>query len=204
MTTAIGTYATAALLKARANITDTTDDTVLGTICDQINGYIESPAACGRVLAPITSAAITLDGDGTRVLHYPKGIRAVTLLELADYTGADFTTVASTDYFLRPGPAESMPGWPYLRLELSDRPVGTFSVFPRGYNTVRMTATTGWAAIPDEITDVALTAALRAWHAVQTGQADIVGTDDMGRPMVSRFFSSRDFATLRAYSVNIP
>jgi hypothetical protein len=56
--------------------------------------------------------------------------------------------------------------------------------------------TTGWAAIPDDITDVALTAATRAWHAVQAGQQDIVGTDDMGRPLVSRFFSARDLETL--------
>lgn len=204
MTTAIGTYATAALLKARAGIADTTDDTELGKVCDQVNAYIESPAACGRVIAPITSAAITLDGDGTPCLRYPLGIRAVSLLEVAQYTGAAFATVPSTDYFLRPGPAELMPGWPYTRVELTDRPTGSWSVFPRGYNTVRMTATTGWAAIPDEITDVALTAATRAWHGVQNGQAEIVGTDDMGRPLVSRFFSLRDMATLRAYSVNLP
>lgn len=202
MTTAIGSYATSTLLKARAGISDTTDDTELGKVCDQINQYIET--FTGRVLAPITSAAITLDGDGTRTLWYRKGIREVTLLECASYTGAAYETVDASQYFLRPGPSELRPGWPYTRLEFTDYPTGSFSAFPKGYNTVRMTATTGWAAIPDDVTDVALTAATRAWHSVQSGQTDIVGTDDMGRPLVSRFFSARDLGTLRTYSVDIP
>ena len=202
--TAIGSYATAALLKSRLGVTDSTDDTALTSICDQVNAYIEGPQACGRVIAPVASTAIKLDGDGTRTLHFPPGIRTVSLLELADYTGAAYATVAATDYFLRPGPATLAPGWPYTRLVLSDHPAGTHWVFPVGMDTVRMTATTGFAAIPDDITDVALTAATRAWHSVQSAQTDIVGTDDMGRPMVSRFFSTRDLGTLRAYSVNIP
>lgn len=202
MTTASGAYATAALLKAQAGISDTTDDTVLGYVCDRINQYIETKT--GRVLAPVASAAILLDGDGEECLHYPKGIRAVSLLEVAAYTGGPYTTLASTDYFLRPGPADLRPGWPYTRIEISDHYTTGYGCFPKGFNTVRMTATTGWAAIPDDITEVALTAATRAWHALQAGQQDIVGTDDMGRPLVSRFFSARDLETLRTYSVDIP
>lgn len=202
MTTATGSYATAAALKTRLGIADTTDDTVLGSVCDQVNQYIET--FTGRVLAPVTSGTVTLDGDGTRRLSYPRGIRAVSLLEFADYTGGDYQTVPSTQYFLRPSAADLRPGWPYTRIEFTDNPTGTFSSFPKGYDTVRMTATTGWAAIPDDITEVALTAAARAWHSVQAGQSDIVGTDDMGRPLVSRFFSSRDMGTLRLYSVDIP
>ena len=202
MTTAIGAYATAALLKARITITDNTDDTALGAICDQVNQYIETKTR--RVLAPIASATYTFDGDGSKCLRYPKGIRAVSLLECQLYTRAGYSTVDSTQYFLRPGPADSLPGWPYTRIEFTDYPVGTFAYFPRGFDTVRVTMTTGWAAIPDDITDVALTAATRAWHAVQAGQADIVGTDDMGRPLVSRFFSARDLETLATYSTDLP
>jgi hypothetical protein len=204
--TAIGAYATAAALKARMNIAtaDTTDDTVIGLICDQVNAYIEGPQACGRVIAPISSAVYLFDGDGSNCLRYPKGIRAVSLLEIAYYTGGAYQTVASTDYFLRPGPAELTPGWPYNRIELSNLPLGAFIFFPVGFNTVRVTMTTGFAAIPDDITEVALVAAARAWHAVGAGQADIVGTDEMGRPLVSRFFSKRDLETLAAYSLTLP
>jgi hypothetical protein len=53
MGTAIGSYATLAGVKARLSGTfDSTDDILLGTLCDQINQFIESPAGCGRVLAP--------------------------------------------------------------------------------------------------------------------------------------------------------
>lgn len=204
MATAIGSYATAALLKSRVAISDSTDDTELGKICDQVNQYIESFTK--RVLAPIASAQYLYDGDGGSELYVPLpasgppigGLRAVTVLEVAPYTGGSYTTLALTDYFLRG--SVGMTG-PYERLCLSDRRTSGYGYFPRGYATVRVTATAGWAAIPDDITEVALVAATRAWHAVQTGQSDIVGTDDMGRPLVSRFFSSRDFGTLRDYAI---
>lgn len=207
MTTATGAYATSALLKARLAISDTTDDTVIGTVCDQINQYIETRTE--RVIAPITAATYVYDGDGSRSLYLPVtangqrlgGIRAVTLVEAAFQTGGSYATVASSDYFLRQ--KISITG-PFERLLFTDIPTGSFSCWPRGYATVRITGTAGWAAIPDDITELALTAATRAWHAVQAGQSDVVGTDDMGRPLVSRFFSARDLETLNKYGVDIP
>lgn len=202
MATAVGSYATLADLKTRANLgTATTDDTLLGDICDQINGYIESPAATGRILAPISGTpAYTFDGDGGTVLWFPTGIRTVTTLEVALYTGATYATVGTADYFLRPHEQDRDNGWPALRIEFSDRPTGSYARFPVGYDTVRVTGTFGWAAIPDEITEIALVAAVRAWHARESGQTDIVGTDEFGKPLVSRFFSARDYATLKSYS----
>lgn len=205
--TAIGAYATATLLKGRTGITDTTDDTVLGAICDQVNQYIETKTR--RVLAPISSATYLYDGDGSRSLYLPfpadtppiGGIRAITLCEIALYTSAAYTTLASTQYFLRQ--RVGMTG-PFEKLLFTDYPTGLTASFPKGYATVRITATAGWAAIPDDITELALVAATRAWHAVQAGQADIIGTDEMGRPLVSRFFSARDLETLATYSVDIP
>jgi len=204
MTTAIGSYATATLLKERLNIgtADIGDDTLLGEICDQVNGYVES--FCGRAIAPIS-------GTPTRYydfkepddeLYEPDGIRTITTLAVAQYTGASYTTLPATDYYLRP--IRPRLGWPYTEVELSDRVTGGFTDFPQGYETVQIVGTFGWAAIPDEITDVALTAATRAWYARQSGQADIVGTDEMGRPVVSRFFSARDLGTLAIYRRDLP
>lgn len=205
MTTATGAYATTAALKTRMAFPDSADDTLLGLICDQLNAYIEGPQAIGRIIAPIASDTYLFDGDGGNVLRYPKGIRAVTLLEVKFATNVNtFNTIPVTDYKLRPGPMTLTPGWPYNRIEMVDIPLGGIGYFPRGYDTVRVTMTTGFAAIPDDVTEVALVAAARAWHAVQAGQQDIVGTDEMGRPLVSRFFSKRDLETLAAYSVNLP
>ena len=201
MTTAIGAYATATLLKSQTGIADTTDDTALGNVCDRINQYIETK--CGRVIAPVASATYLIDGDGTKRFHFQGGIRAISALTVGDHTGATKVALASTEYFLRPSTHERKPGWPATEVILSNYNA-TRSVFPSGFDTISMTATTGWAAIPDDITEVALTAATRAWHAVQAGQADIVGTDEMGRPLVSRFFTARDLETLRTYGVDLP
>jgi hypothetical protein len=203
MTTAIGAYATAAALKTRLGISDVTDDTVLGTVCDQVNAYIES--FTGRVLAPVTSATYLLDvEEPCEKLHFPRGIRAISAISVGDYTGATRVSLGTGDYALRPAAHDRRPGWPATWLYLTGQPGAVRSYFSEGFDIVSMTATTGWDAIPDEITEVALTAATRAWHGIQAGQQDIVGTDEMGRPMVSRFFSARDLGTLRTYSVDIP
>lgn len=201
MTTAIGSYATLAEFKVRANIgtADTADDTLMGDLCDQVNHYIETYTE--RVLAPVSGTpTYTFDGDGSTTLWYPSGIRAVALLEIALYTGGSYGTVPATDYMLRPHEQERPTGWPATRLELSDRPLGSYAWFPVGKDTIRVTMTVGWPAISDDIADVALTAAVRAWHSREAGQVDIVGTDEMGRPVVSRFFSARDYETLKRYS----
>lgn len=202
MPTAIGTYATTSLVKARlfaAGVTDTADDTLIGTICDQINMYIEGPQGTGRVLAPISSATYLLDGNGTRGLYFPKGIRAITELKIGDFTGDTLDTITATDYVIRPAAHDRATGWPATWVILTDRPTSGHWVFADGYDTVSMTCTAGWAAMPDDVIDVALTAAVRSWHARQSGQADLVGNDETGQPLVSRFFSARDLGTLRAY-----
>jgi hypothetical protein len=209
MATAIGAYATTALLKARlfdAGVTDTADDTLMGTIVDQVNDFIESPAGTGRVIAPITSATYLIDipEPRTSMLYFPKGIRAITDLSFGSYTGATRTTVATTDYWLRPLAHDRKPGWPAMYVQMSDHPAGTYRYFPAGFETVSMTCTAGWAAIPDVIIDVALTTATRAWHARQNGQADLIGNDETGEPLVSRFVAPHHWRILKAYRLKQP
>lgn len=207
MATATGAYATTAAVKARlfaAGVTDTADDTLIGTICDQVNQFIESPQGTGRVLAPISSATYLIDGDGLTHIYFPTGIRAITALSVGDFTGDTRDLLAATDYYLRPLTQDRNPGWPAMYVFLSDKPAGTHHVFAKGRETVSMTCTAGWAAIPDDITDVALTTAVRAWGARQSGQADIIGTDETGAPLVSRFVAPFHWATLKAYKVRKP
>jgi len=311
MTTAIGSYATLAAVKARLSGSfDSTDDTLLGTLCDQVNQFIESPQGTGRVLAPrpvgsgvasaneiqsvtlaksggnvtgghwtltfdgstttdlawnisgadlqvalrllptINGANVTVTGDGPYAvefigdlagvdqplmtsdataltvapctatvalvstpqdaLYYFDGdgsrtlwldVRAVSEVAVATQTGGSYTVLAATDYFLRPLPQDRAPGWPATRIELSDL---SSTWFYRGYSTVRIKAVTGWPAIPDDITDLACTMVVRAWHARQSGQTDIVGNDETGAPIVSRYISARDRDTLKAYRVAPP
>jgi hypothetical protein len=205
--TATGTYATAALVKARlfaAGVTDTADDTLIGTFCDAVNQFIEGPYGCNRIVAPITSATYLIDGEGTTTLYFPKGIREITALAIGDYTGDTRDTLAATDYFLRPLAQDRTPGWPAFYVRLSDLPTGDHSVFHEGFETVSMTCTAGWTAIPDDLAGVAVTTAVRAWHARQNGQADIVGTDDTGAPLVSQFVAREHWGIIKAYRLRKP
>lgn len=204
MATATGSYVTAALMKARAGITDSSDDTVIGSICDQVNSWIERTT--GRIIAPVTSATYTFNGDGTRRLYIAQsgdgsptgGLRAVSLVEVATYTSAGYATLASTQYFLQ---ERAYPGGPYDALHLTDHPTSFVSSWPSGYATVRVTATAGPSAIPDDVAEVAATIAIRAWGARLAGQNDIVGTDMQGAPVISRYVAGRDRDTLRAYTL---
>lgn len=208
MATATGTYATLAAVKTRAGITNTTDDALLQTLCDQVNQLIESPEmGTGKVLAPIASATYLFDGDGTRTLRVPMGVRAVTLLEIAPHTGGTYATIDPSDYFLRPLPQDrNGPNWPATKIVLSDYPAASssYTVFYRGLSTVRVTMTAGWDAIPDDIAALAQVTVIRAWQARMAGQADVLGTDEYGKPIVSRFLSRPDRDLLLAYARELP
>lgn len=209
MPTAVGSYATTASVKSRLGITDATDDTLLGTLCDQLNAWIE--VTCGRVIAPIPGTSLTIDGnlaeDRGRVLPVPFGLNSLTTLEVALRTGGMFVTVPSTDWFLRPLAIHRPSGWPATLIVMTDLPSAGNSVgrFWPGYANVRLTGPEGFLgfpAIPDDLEDVANTAVVRAWHARLSGQVDIVGNDETGAPIVTRFLSSRDWKTLARYDVH--
>lgn len=207
MATATGTYATLADVKLRLALgtATTADDGLLQDLCDQVNGWIEATA--GRVIAPY-AGTYTFDGyDAIDDVTLPvrMGIVALTSLEIAAQTGAAFQTIPSGEYFLNPPSAQREPGWPAFRVVLTDAPSSSnpFAYFPPGYQNVRMAGTFGWTAIPDELTDVALTTTVRAWNARQAGQADIIGTDEYGHPLVSRYVSGRDKATLSRFKFKV-
>ena len=57
----------------------------------------------------------------------------------------------------------------------------------------------GWAAIPPALTELAEVLAVRTWHARKSGQADVVGSDANGEPIVSRFVSTKDRMLLKSF-----
>ena len=160
---------------------------------DFMRGYI------GRDLID-TGTTYTFDGydalHGGRCLLVPRGVRSLSLLETAATTGASFTTVTSTDYFLRPTTQERSPGWPATELWLSDMSA-SLPAFPRGYANVRLTGTFGFSPIPRRIEEVALNLVVRMYASRQAGQMDMLGAGgDGGQPIVSSFLSKRDRETL--------
>lgn len=209
MATAIGSYVTLAVAKARLGIpsADTTDDTLLTRLCDQVNAYIESYT--GTVLAPIGTATYTFDGDervNDRQLLIPRGVRTITLLENSAYTGGPYQTIPSSDYFLRPSNADLNPGFPFTELVMTNVPSAgnPLPTFNPGLDNIRITGTWGWAAIPDEIKEVAEVMLVRAWAGRQAGQTDQIGVSEGGMPIISRTVSLRDRETLNRFRLKRP
>lgn len=206
--TATGTYATKADLKVRLSITDTTDDTLLQSICDWANAGIESFTK--RVLAPITYTAALFDGydavENGRCLMIPRGIRTISSLQVAPNTGGTFTTVASGDYFIQPNDQERDPGWPGTELWLSDIPSGATSlpIFLPGFSNIRITGTGGWAAQPDDVIDVALNVAVAKWRGRSAIGGDTFSTGTDGERTFTRYLSYEDKATLSRYMLRQP
>ena len=209
--TAQGTYAVVASVKSRlgwiAGSYGTADVTMLTSICDQVDAYIE--AYTGRVLAPIGSATYSFDGYDRitpRLFQVPRGVRNVTLLEISTYTGGPYNTVPSTDFFLRPTDQEKDPEFPHTEILMTNIPsAGNYApIFYEGFNTVRITATWGFPAVPDDIHEVAEVMAVRSWYARQAGQTDQVGGMEYGGPTISRSVSARDRETLARYRLKRP
>lgn len=204
MATAIGTYATTANVKARMGITNATDDTVIGKTCDAVNAWIEGPEGAQRVLAPIASADYFFNGydavDDGHVLYVPNGIRGITTLQVAPTTNGTLVSVPAADWMLEPSPQRRTPGWPAVRVRIKDLVTGGVPYFFPGYENIKFVgATLGWAAMPDDVVDIAEATSVRIFQSRRTGQSDIVGSDELGRPLISRLVSARDRATLQAY-----
>jgi hypothetical protein len=196
MASAYVQYCTLTQLKNRLGGTiSAASDAVLTEIIEETSQWIESYT--GRVLGPVASATYTFDGGGpdnpdiyTLDLSW-LGVRAVTLLETATTTGGAFSTVSASNYYLRP--LNPPAGEPFQRIELYNQ------YFYSGYGTIRVTMTAGFAAIPDDVRSVALAIATRAWHGRQSGQADVVGNDETGSPIVTRIVAPELKRTLDRY-----
>jgi hypothetical protein len=200
---ALGTYATLEGVKARAGITGTADDALLKRLCDQTNQLIES--ITGRVFAPIPEDVYVFDGNGTRYLRVPIGIRSISQLELAPFTNAPFVTIPTTDYYLRPAPQERIgPGWPATSIVLADIPRGPFDVFPRGVANVRVRMEAGFDQTPDDIVELAEIVTIRAWQARMAGEAEVIGTSETGGPIIGASLRPGEIALLRYYSRELP
>jgi hypothetical protein len=196
--TAIGTYATATLAKAAMGITNATDDTLIGVLCDRVNAWIEWRTR--RVIAPISSVTYTYDGSGTNRLSVTAGVRAISALTVAPSTGATPVAVPAADIFIRPVAQQRLTGWPGEEIWLSDHPTGAVSVFSCGFGTVAVTATFGWAVIPDEITSIAVTCVAAAWARRKEGNVDVITIGPDGDRTFIAYLSREERRTLEFYT----
>lgn len=202
---AIGIYATVPGVKRRLASSDSysgDDDLVLASLCDGVNGWIELKAQ--RVLSPVNAATYLFDAsdwiNNGQTLHIPFGIRAVTTLKLAGAHGEALQIIPASEYLLLPRAQQRQFGFPATSLLLHNSGgTAPISRVISGYGVAELVGDFGWEETPPEIVELAETAVVRAWHGRQSGQSDIIGNDETGAPVVSRFVSLKDRDTLKAY-----
>jgi hypothetical protein len=197
-----GTYVTLPNLKLRlfGSTATTTDDTLLTTICNQVNSYLEFVAR--RNFDAVSGGTATFDAaedvyDGQ--LYVRDGVRSITSLTVAPSTGDAAVSATVADTIILPRSQARRPGWPGFWVVFKPVVTGLVSDWGTGYANITMVYDSNFAAYPAEVVEVAETTATRAWHGRQAGQADVIGSDDTGAPIVSRFLSARDRETLKAF-----
>lgn len=195
-------YAVGTAVKSRLGLNDSADDTLLDGLCNQVNDWIESYT--WRPIGPTAGGTATFDGatdvtDSGRTLYVRQGIRAITSITVAPSTSAEAVSGTVADFVILPRSQNRKPGWPGFEVRVKDAVTGPVSLFGYGYGDIVIVGDFGWEAIPPAIVEVAETLVVRTYQARKSGQADIVGTDETGAPLVSRYLSAKDRRTLQSF-----
>lgn len=136
-----------------------------------------------------------------RILRVPQGIAEMTTLEVAvssqPETGGTYTTVPTTDWFLRPVVAERDFGWPATSVEISDLSSNRFYA---GYNVARLTMALGFTAVPLDIRGMAIRASVSNVLAKGSGRTGEAFIGPNGAMMVLRDLSPTDMRRLDWYA----
>lgn len=202
-------YITATNLKLRLNLGGAAgtavidDDTLLAQYVSSTNDWIEHET--WRPIGPTAGGTATFDGaedvsnDG-RTLFVQQGVRTITSIEVAPSTGATAVAGTAADFVILPRPQNRRTGWPGFEVRVKDAVTGNVSIFPTaGYGEIVIVGDFGWESIPSNLSELGYRVAIRAWHARNAGQVDIIGSDETGAPIVSRFASAMDWKILKSF-----
>lgn len=195
-------YTSPGAIKTHMGVTDSNEDAAFTAIATAINDGIEDWIGFGAGSG--ATAIRTYDGDGSDELFIRGGVQGITTLEIASETGGTFSTLASTEYVLRPHSYDRPTGWPGWRVMLTEKAT-TYGVFTRGFDTVRITPSGGWdfATTPQMLKRIADIVGVRMFQARKTGETLVIGTTDFGQVM-ARFLPEpeyRDYLDHLAYSL---
>lgn len=199
---------TTAQIKARifpSGVTDTTDDTLISELIDQVSDYIQQ--FTGRQFTPIASTTYVFDTISGYVLRVPIGIRTISSFGVNNTqhqpdSGGSYTTVTADDYLLRPKVQDLPDGWPFTELWLSRGTLtGTIGSFFNIQNGATITGTFGFAATPPDIQGVAMDATIAAYQVRKLGTSGVIGANEGALTPWADFFGfgSPQRATLERY-----
>ena len=176
---------TIAQVKARifpAGVTDTADDTLLTELIEQVSDYVEQYT--GRKLLAVSSTTYVFDTIAGYVLRVPIGIRTITSMGVNNLThqpdaSGTYTTVAATDYLLRPKVQDAPQGWPFMEVHISRGTLaGTITAFGNITNGCTITGTFGFATTPPDIQAVVIDAVVAAFQARKDGASGVIGANE--------------------------
>lgn len=197
-------YTTKDLVKVRLGIgtADTTDDDLLDDVVEQTNDFIESYT--WRPIGPTNGGTATFDSyedvsDDRRTLFVRQGIRTITSITVAPSTSSSAVSGTVADFVILPRVQNRKPDWPGFEVRVKDAVTGGVSIYGWGYGDIVIVGDFGWAAIPPSLIEVVTVLAVRSWHARKTGQADVIGSDANGEPIVSRLLSAKDRMLLKSF-----
>lgn len=169
-------------VKAQLKITDATDDTYLGTLITDLSDWIQEYT--GRTLAPAAGVAYVVDTAAGSVIPFPRGVRAVTSLQVASSdqpdTGGTYTAIAAADILLRPNSAYRKPGWPATEIWIRGSAAGRLTTAINGASLV---VDEGWAVTPPGVQRVVDDAVAAAYQARRAGLSGVIGADDNPMPV---------------------
>lgn len=133
--------------------------------------------------------------SGRRRFPIVGGIVSITTLEIASSTGAAFTTLSASDYYLWPRQLE--PEGTYTHVVLLE--TAATSTFPAGQGVLRITGAFGWATPPTIIVEANHAHAARSYHEWQTRHAGPVGNPEFGTIPLSPNLPDVVYQAIKAY-----
>ena len=166
------------------------DDTLISELIDQVSDWVQHYT--GRRLVPVGSATYIMDTQAGYVLRFPMGIRAISAFTIntaahqPDSGGSYPTTVTSSQYLLRPSPADLPVGWPATEIRLSRASTVVFGSIENGAS---LTCTAGFATVPPDIQAVALDAVVAAFQNRKSGASGVIGAEGYAVFPWSQYFS---------------
>jgi hypothetical protein len=180
---------TTAQVKARDEIPDATDDAVLTELIEQVTDWVQGFTR--RRLLPDNAKTYFLDTAAGSVIDVPRGIRAVTSIDIAtsdqpDTGGTFATSIAAADVLLRPSELFRRPGWPATQILIKGSSVGRLT---DGLNRAKVVGDFDFAATPPAIQAVTIDAVVAAFAARADGASEVIGADDVPSIPWAKYFS---------------
>ena len=194
-------------VKQALNETGAEHDEELAELIGEVTADLAGHTGRRFVRSPLSgTTTVVMDVElGGRCLRVPQGIASLTALEVASEsqpeTGGTYTTVATTDWMLRPAAHDRLAGWPATEIVIRDNATGAVTEFTAGYNAARLTVALGWDRVPADISGIGRRAVVRRFK--NRGAATVNRGGDPTDVMARWTFSLEEWRKINWYRIPV-